>query len=1168
MKCFKPARFLKSSFLSIMVSTTVVGCFRPGSHSGLPGTGGPGTGDENEVTNATFFNDPTVGHAKEGVFYTGFSIPKSRFYTFSVCIKNKRSQDAIVSHRFEVAGGAKTQSLKSDTSGCLNWSEEIEFNFFADEKYLAVERIITAKGIHSGSRRLKLALNPWALTDAVDLSRADVPEGTLAGANEKSAKAAPLYLTSLTIAGGTVGQAKGGLTRILKLDLGVGVVTKNLAGAKTSTALKEANLTLDAMLFAAAAVGGSRQEYKVWRSAQTIQVFREGDRFRAEFPVRVENGNSSTRYRLALRVKPVNGPAGLGFFDGVYDIGSLEDLMGADSLSATLRQSNVDDSFDFAKSDETAKTLLPNENTSAANGSSNQVIPPKKIVGPGNSPENLKNAPPVTKDPSGVTRLSLFKIRSTVVAFSGTDKDSSTSRALLYQATVCLSDMSNGGRPPTDVDFEIVIGSGKKLQQRAKNSNGLEGCLQWEDAIVHRYYEVEHFIMTPITLRHIPSGWEQKLTFAMNPWDRFNLYVDPNQRPDLIDLVNKREPIKSRLIADNFGFDTLNERSYAVDSFLNLKTIKPVRIRIPLRVLRQSSITAGRSASPEPLRDGIYAFNAAIYLQTRDAANQPVEVIIPLRGGAELARVRGGELKIERAEFEVPDERFLRARAIFVFEVKPVDESKVQNPDSLPRAIDAKEFAAWVDNNSGLQTPTYSGPIWLRDEMGGSTTVANEDLMNSLAKTSGPMASRETRESMTPLAGLTVDQLIARANANDRAYQTRMAKARSLPDLLSAEKIDADYVALSNETVILGQEPGLAQHNKVLPKTGTLKAVLDVLNKGAKTAVTASQISGLVMGTKPLDTDMAARLCRLLLDKMPNAQAPGGKFIIKGRVPSAWADNCLNYLPAKNPDAFIVIDRKLRVFEMGPQKAVRALQMSLNVGSDVSFGRASSLGWSWGGGLSSGLNLLSGLVGISANVGFSKSQSINLNEGSSFSSGAALNMRQLDFDLTINVSETCAIVRANPKFIETFKRDFAIINKEIKPENAAKILQHGVMFCTGQRNKPITVRESYFTFGQGSFDATLADQGDLFNQPWVLSLRGTRDFATFMKFIEAKKTSTTEVTEEIKIGGLPVARLEEAYGAYRGISFAAPAFYTYEPTPIQVRESTWWERWLPRSAFE
>jgi hypothetical protein len=92
----------------------------------------------------------------------------------------------------------------------------------------------------------------------------------------------------------------------------------------------------------------------------------------------------------------------------------------------------------------------------------------------------------------------------------------------------------------------------------------------------------------------------------------------------------------------------------------------------------------------------------------------------------------------------------------------------------------------------------------------------------------------------------------------------------------------------------------------------------------------------------------------------------------------------------------------------------------------------------------------------------------------------------------------------------------------------------------------LEVRERYYSFAQMPMDETQLDRGDLKNHPWLASLRGRRDYATFLYFLEAKKSSSLNVREEIRVGGLPLDRLEEAYQGFRSQMPSLPGFYTRE----------------------
>jgi hypothetical protein len=141
------------------------------------------------------------------------------------------------------------------------------------------------------------------------------------------------------------------------------------------------------------------------------------------------------------------------------------------------------------------------------------------------------------------------------------------------------------------------------------------------------------------------------------------------------------------------------------------------------------------------------------------------------------------------------------------------------------------------------------------------------------------------------------------------------------------------------------------------------------------------------------------------------------------------------------------------------------------------------------------------------------------------------------------------VLKLDPRFIEVLKsRTGSFIRSTIAANPQIFEEARGQLICEGRPNKaPRYVDESYFYFTQHFTEGDMLDQADLYNHPWLLALRGQRDFATFVKVVRRQ--------EELTIGnfidgvfhpskeriGWP---LDHMLRAYKQVTPAFPGFYT------------------------
>ena len=112
--------------ISAVVFTTVTGCLSPHQQD-----------KDKDAANepaATFYAEKSSGTSTISDVVKDWGLPYSQLYNFTVCLKDRLTQDSIRGHKFIVSDGTIEQNLRTDSSGCFNWNEKIGYDFFADPK--------------------------------------------------------------------------------------------------------------------------------------------------------------------------------------------------------------------------------------------------------------------------------------------------------------------------------------------------------------------------------------------------------------------------------------------------------------------------------------------------------------------------------------------------------------------------------------------------------------------------------------------------------------------------------------------------------------------------------------------------------------------------------------------------------------------------------------------------------------------------------------------------------------------------------------------------------------------------------------------------------------------------------------------------------------------------
>lgn len=284
-------------------------------------------------------------------------------------------------------------------------------------------------------------------------------------------------------------------------------------------------------------------------------------------------------------------------------------------------------------------------------------------------------------------------------------------------------------------------------------------------------------------------------------------------------------------------------------------------------------------------------------------------------------------------------------------------------------------------------------------------------------------------------------------------------------------------------------------------------------------------------------------------------------------------DSCI-----KNYAEPVWFDRKLRVFKAGQDGDsyvfLGGYQMNINVGESFSVGRSNSLSWGWSveatdalsaanstlsfkGGLTkvtSGvtgpvIGIGSGVVGKVASaikplsLKLNGSHSFSDSEGTSISKSTYLVAQIAKFRVRLDEFERCVVL----SFAPAFQKVLAAQGRFIWNEQEYGVL-HPVLVCEGHNNtQPRFVDETYFYFTQHFTEGDMLDQADLYNHPWLLALRGYRDFGAFVDMIQAQevvdmKNFTKGVfSPEKRPIDWPLAHMKDVY---RQVVPSFPGFYT------------------------
>lgn len=207
----------------------------------------------------------------------------------------------------------------------------------------------------------------------------------------------------------------------------------------------------------------------------------------------------------------------------------------------------------------------------------------------------------------------------------------------------------------------------------------------------------------------------------------------------------------------------------------------------------------------------------------------------------------------------------------------------------------------------------------------------------------------------------------------------------------------------------------------------------------------------------------------------------------------------------KNGLSPVVIERKFRIFDTGRYYFLGGKSMNINASQDVRLSTGLRVSRNFG---ARPLRIVTGIIekgsgfflkALALVVGsFDFSYSIQRDrgfyEGTGISSGTYLVMQNAEFEVELTSYEQCLAVRWSPDFVDKYSQYINFYDGKFS-EHYVRAL----FLCSGQtESTPIAVNEKYYYFTQHFTEGDMLDPADIHNHPWLLSLRGVREFGAFM----------------------------------------------------------------------
>ena len=121
-------------FCGLVAVAGLVGCTSPDENKPQAGDGSV---NANFIQSAAVTFETSVSRntfdqtSAQNALYKAWDFPSQRTYTFSVCLNDKKTNQAIISEQSFAVEVDRKQMIESVTErdGCIRWEENIDYNF-------------------------------------------------------------------------------------------------------------------------------------------------------------------------------------------------------------------------------------------------------------------------------------------------------------------------------------------------------------------------------------------------------------------------------------------------------------------------------------------------------------------------------------------------------------------------------------------------------------------------------------------------------------------------------------------------------------------------------------------------------------------------------------------------------------------------------------------------------------------------------------------------------------------------------------------------------------------------------------------------------------------------------------------------------------------------------
>lgn len=1013
-----------------------------------------------QINQASFSLKDFKGVSGSAVFNEDFKIPKAKQYHFTACLKDLAYNRELSYREFNIQ--EISTKIKTDSQGCLQWDETIEYNYLLQSHYVEIKRTIEMIGNKNDQLLIRFAINPWLhgekLDEVIDLKNSTAPAlmvpkdseiAHLTGTDQKNLPTAQLWIEDGRLFTFENNNDGNGLTLDIDARTSPLLKLKKMNGDTVLVNLNKGQFTAELSLIHQVYIQKSTQR-RIIGKALIDRTEIENNVLRIKSLLNVCAPPSNGQLYLGIKLRPINGPSGITDFEGIFFMGEFDAI----KSNLLLKNSN------FENKDKKVFKIADYTEDMTANAKLCQRL---KLE------ENYQEAS------VAVSPLD-FK-------FLAIGHETTTTKEIIYRISACVKN-SVDGKLLRGQTFHVkkFHTNDKEQVEELELKTDENSCLVWNERITFLDNACQHNIKGQVSISSTNRGLKKNIPMVINPWEFWGMMAqDLRYVPDTESLVldcNGNKKGDSLINITSYTLNTLEHHTH-VDSDLKLRITKKYRISMSPDILRYSNLSAGRKEEAH-LRAGLYLLKIAV---VPTPGYEKAEKIIAHAN--KIAYATGGNLRTD-FELSTTDIKSIGNRNQLLIEVYPIKESLVEKmKDNTYQLKDPKmsfdDLIAW---DAGLVTPTFTAPIMLDSDNSG----ANVDF---------------------------VDQdLIANYFINQSSARTQTSKINEIVERFrKKEKTEAP--TFQQQTEFFAHENNLeliqlTQAQSSLP----LRTYFGFTDKSTPWMI--SSVDRRVEEAKPIGYQPLQKMVlngKLNEQEMRNYCFYWFNYLLKNSIEDGMHKLLLNSCLA-SPEKFFITEKRLLIKNIVASEKIGGYQHNINFGTTFSlsdtYSESLTRSLSVAGNIGIGLpdSLTGKLVKVNVNGGYSVSsaESNSTSQGNTVNVGAQTNLqvRVAEMKWQSDRYEQCLIVRLNPRIFETNNTQFwafrdpnftFAIREDLTKEQKFLAMTKGSMICLGRDNTDkITRFDKYFRIDQVIESAEFQDRGDVANRRLFMIIRGEHEY--------------------------------------------------------------------------